>query len=67
MTDSRGDKKRARLTPKARVLKKYPGAWLWLQPQGLYVVMPLNYLNADDALGCAETPREAWAHAARNL
>lgn len=56
-----------KLTPKQRVLKKRPGAWLWLQPQGLYVVMPKKYVNVDDGLGCAETPREAWAHAAKHL
>lgn len=57
-------KQRRKLTPKQRVLKKHPGAWLWLQPQELYVVMPKVYVNVDDALGCGETPREAWANAA---
>lgn len=55
------------LTPKQLVLKKHPGAWLWLQPQGLYVVMPKKYVNVDDSLGCDETPRSAWAQAAMNL
>lgn len=54
-------------TPKQRVLKKYPGAWLWLQPQELYQVMPRRAHSADQSLGCHETPRGAWADAARRI
>lgn len=59
------DKRRSSLTPKQRVLKKHPGAWLWLQPQELYQVMPRRAHHVGQSLGCGETPREAWADAAR--
>lgn len=57
-----------RRTAKERTLARYPGAWLWLDPQaGYYFVMPRRGYHLSQGLGDGDSPRRAWANAARNL
>jgi hypothetical protein len=53
--------KRKRLTPKQRVLKKYPRAYVY--KDGPWIVMGHNDWISD----CQPTANAAWADAARRL
>ena len=51
-------------TPKQRVLKKSPGAWLWFRPESDdYIVMPKDGYTVFQALGSGDTARQAWVDA----
>lgn len=75
MTDERQSDKAGRsrksLTSKERARKKRPGAWLWLQPHSdTYYIMPKRPGGGGivfDNLGSGNTPKEAWANAAKRL
>ena len=55
------------MTPKERVLKKSPGAWLWYRDgSDDYVVMPKGGYIVFQALGSGDTPVQAWANAAKH-
>jgi hypothetical protein len=55
------------VTPKERVLKRHPGAWLWLQPGYSYFILPRRAFLVRQNIGSGDTPREAWADAAKGL
>ena len=63
--------KRTRLTPKQRVLKKWPNAELvrdgWDERAGVSGCFDFAIYTGDFGLSFAETPTLAWALAARNL
>jgi len=54
------------MTPKERVLKKYPNAYLWrwqsIKFFGVEIDGPFQ-----QTLGQGKTPQAAWAEAARNI
>lgn len=52
------------MTPKQRVLKRYPKAFTMKRPFGTVVYMEHAY---GDELGCAVTARGAWEEAANRL
>ena len=59
-------KARAAMTPKQRVLKKWPKAYLWRWQEIEFYGVESNNLD-QRTLGQGTSPRAAWIDAARNL
>jgi hypothetical protein len=58
---------RQKMTPKQKVLKKCPRAYLKISPYGLCAVYQGTAAQYNDWLATADTPRQAWAAAAEKL
>ena len=53
------------VTPKQRVLAKWPGAYCFVRPWGSRQAR--IWIDEDTYIGTGPTPRQAWASAARSI